>query len=116
MSTTTAIRQAVFASALFALPLATLARAQDAATLELSIKGHRFQPAELKAPAGKPLILRVKNLDSTPAEFESVSLRVEKVIAGNGEGLIRLRALQPGRYQFFDDFHKDTTRGTMVVE
>jgi hypothetical protein len=47
-------------------------------------------------------------------EFESVSLRVEKVVTGNGEGIIRLRPLAPGRYNFFDDFHQETT-GVLVV-
>jgi hypothetical protein len=48
-------------------------------------------------------------------EFESVRLRVEKVVAPNTEGVINVRALSPGRYEFFDDFHKQT-RGTLVVE
>jgi hypothetical protein len=47
-------------------------------------------------------------------EFESVSLRVEKVIAANGEGIVNLRPLQPGRYNFFDDFNPQT-KGTLVV-
>ena len=93
-----------------------MAAAEDAVAVELSIKNHRFVPAEITAPAGKPIMLRIKNQDSTPAEFESVTLRVEKVIAGNSEGVIRLRALEPGRYKFFDDFNKSTTQGTLVVQ
>jgi len=90
-------------------------RAQEAVTIQLSIQNHRFRPAEITAPAGKPITLRIKNLDATPAEFESVSLRVEKVVAGNSEGVIRLRALQPGRYNFFDDFNQNA-KGTLVVQ
>jgi hypothetical protein len=48
-------------------------------------------------------------------EFESVSLRVEKVIAAGSEGVVNVRALAPGRYEFFDDFHQET-RGVLVVE
>lgn len=92
------------------------AAAQDALGLQVSIKNHRFEPAQLSAPANRPLRLTVKNLDATPAEFESVTLRVEKVVAGGSEGIINLRALQPGRYQFFDDFNKETTQGVLVVE
>jgi hypothetical protein len=61
-----------------------------------------------------PITLRLKNLDPTPMEFESVSLRVEKLVTGNGEGIIRLRPLSPGRYNFFDDFHQQTN-GVLVV-
>jgi hypothetical protein len=90
--------------------------AQEAATtIQISVKNHRFQPAEIHAAANKPIILRIKNLDATPMEFESVTLRVEKVVAGNSEGIIRLRALSPGRYDFFDDFHPES-RGTLVAQ
>jgi hypothetical protein len=89
--------------------------AQQSASVTVSVKNHRFQPAEIHAPANVPIELRVKNLDSAPMEFESVSLRVEKVVTGNGEGIIRLRPLAPGRYEFFDDFHQET-RGALVTK
>ena len=88
--------------------------AQQTASVTVSVKNHRFQPAEIHAPAKVPIELHVKNLDATPMEFESVSLRVEKVVTGNGEGVIRLRPLEPGRYNFFDDFHQETN-GVLVV-
>jgi hypothetical protein len=91
------------------------AMAQQSAGVSISVKGHRFQPAQLSAPANRPLSIRVKNLDSAPIEFESVSLRVEKVIASGSEGVVNVRALAPGRYEFFDDFHQET-RGVLVVE
>jgi hypothetical protein len=59
-------------------------------------------------------VLKIRNLDATAMEFESVTLRVEKVVAPNGEGVINLRPLQPGRYNFFDDFNPQT-KGTLVV-
>jgi len=90
------------------------AGAQQAASVSVSVKNHRFQPAQIQAPAKVPIELRVKNLDPTPMEFESVSLRVEKVVAGNSEGVIRLRPLEAGSYNFFDDFNPQTT-GVLVV-
>jgi hypothetical protein len=90
--------------------------AQDGAELVISVKDHKFDPAELTAPAGKPIVLRVKNLDPSPMEFESNSLRVEKVLTGNGEAVINIRPQQAGRYDFFDDFHASTTKGTLVVK
>jgi Cupredoxin-like domain len=105
-----AVMLLVGAGALFAsLPLG----AQET-TISITVKNHRFQPAEVHAPANVPIVLRVKNLDSTPMEFESVSLRVEKVVTGNSEGVIRLRPLAPGSYNFFDDFHQEAN-GVLVV-
>jgi hypothetical protein len=89
--------------------------AAQTANLALTVKGHAFQPAEIRAPANTAITLRVRNLDTVAMEFESVSLRVEKVIAGNSEGVIRLRPLGPGRYEFFDDFNQKT-RGLLVIQ
>jgi hypothetical protein len=91
------------------------AGAQQSATVHVSVKNHRFQPAQVQAPAKVPIELHVKNLDPTPMEFESVSLRVEKVVTGNSEGIIRLRPLEPGSYNFFDDFNQDAN-GVLVVK
>jgi len=88
---------------------------ETAVSVQISVTNHRFQPAEIHAPSKKPIMLRIKNFDATPMEFESVTLRVEKVVAGNSEGIIRLRALSPGRFDFFDDFHPES-RGTLVVQ
>ena len=90
-------------------------RAQDRATIAIAVKDHRFAPAEIRAPANRPLAIEVKNLDSAPMEFESVSLRVEKVIAPGAVGTVNIRPLAPGRYEFLDDFHPET-RGTLVIQ
>jgi len=95
---------------------APIARAEDAATVRLSLKDHRFQPAEARAPAGKPITIVISNLDATPAEFESKTLRVEKVVAGGGTITVQIRPLAAGRYRFFDDYHEDTTEGFLNVQ
>jgi heme/copper-type cytochrome/quinol oxidase subunit 2 len=89
--------------------------AQGATTVNLTLKNHRFQPAELHAPANKPITIRVTNLDATPSEFESKTLRVEKVVAAGATITLQIRALAPGRYRFFDDYHEDTTEGFLIV-
>jgi len=97
------------------LCMAPALQAEDAVTLNISMKDHRFQPAELHAPAGKPIMIIVKNLDPAPAEFESNMLRVEKVVTGGGTITMRIRPLEPGRYRFFDDFHPET-QGFLVIK
>jgi hypothetical protein len=91
------------------------AGAQQAAAVAISVKDHQFHPAEVRTPANRPLALQVKNLDGVAMEFESVSLRVEKVIAAGSAGTLNVRALAPGRYEFFDDFHQQT-RGILIVQ
>lgn len=103
------------ATALAAAWLASPSFAEEA-TLGVEIKDHRFTPAELHAPANTPIVLNVKNLDSTPEEFESKQLRVEKLVAGGASATIHVRALAPGKYRFFGDYHEDTAVGFLIVE
>ena len=93
---------------------AAVARADDAVLLSLTIKDHQFEPAEVHAPAGRPIAFAVKNLGTIAAEFESGVLHVEKVIPPGGEAVVHVRPLAPGRYNFFDDFHRQT-QGFLVV-
>jgi hypothetical protein len=93
-----------------------LAIAEDSPRVSVTLKDHKFSPAEPSAPAGKPIVIDVSNLDSTPSEFESKTLRVEKVVPGGGKITVQVRALPPGRYRFFDDYHEDTTEGFLVVK
>ena len=97
------------------MPLAAPACAQQA-TVRLTIKDHQFSPSEPHAPANQPFAIMIKNLDSTASEFESKTLRVEKVVAPGGEITMLICPLNPGRYHFFDDFHQDTTEGDLTVE
>jgi cupredoxin-like protein len=90
-------------------------QAQQGAAIAVTMKDHRFQPAEIHAPANRPLAITVRNLDGAAIEFESVSLRVERVVASGSAGVVNVRPLAPGRYEFFDDFHQEA-RGVLVVE
>ncbi len=90
-------------------------QAQQAAEVQVSYSNGQFQPSELRAPADKPITIRLKNLDAKAMEFESKSLRVEKVVAANSEGVINVRPLKPGRYEFYDDFN-EKARGALVVQ
>jgi hypothetical protein len=96
---------------LFVLP--TPSRAQD---FSLAIRNHKFEPAEIKVPANKRVVLNVSNDDSTPEEFESKILKVEKVIAGKSKAALRIGPLKPGRYEFVGEFHEATAKGVIIAE
>jgi len=104
------------AVAFVGIQAAPVALAQQPVEITLSVKDNKFDPAEIEVPANTPVKLTVKNLDPKPMEFESKTLRVEKIITGNGQALVNIRAQKPGRYEFFDDYHEETTRGTLVVK
>lgn len=102
-------------ASLFVLGAGTgAARAEEPVTVTIVIKDHQFEPAEVHVPAGTPIAVNVKNLDTIAAEFESAALHVEKVIPPGREAVVRVRPLETGRYNFFDDFHR-ATQGFLVV-
>jgi plastocyanin len=84
--------------------------------MSITIKNHKFEPAELKVPANKRITLTVINNDATPEEFESKKLKVEKVIPGKSKAVVRFGPLAPGRYEFVGEFHEDTAKGVVVAE
>ena len=79
-----------------------------------AIKDGKFEPAELHAPPGRALEIHVTNLNAVPSEFESGDLHFEKIVPVGKEAVVRVRPQQPGRYNFFDDFHRET-QGVLVV-
>jgi len=93
--------------------MGTIAQAQD---YVLTIKNHQFSPKELAVPAGQKVRVIVKNQDATPAEFESSDLNREKVVSANSEIILFIGPLDPGRYVFFDDFHRETTTGVLIAK
>jgi hypothetical protein len=82
----------------------------------LTLKDHKFAPEQLVVPAGQKIKVIVRNMDKTPAEFESFDLNREKVIKGGEEVTVVLGPLDAGSYKIFDDFHKDTAAGTIKAQ
>ena len=107
----------VQAAGAVALLMAAVALPAGAAetTIEISVKDNKFQPSEMKAPADTPIVFKIKNLDGAPVEFESEPLQFEAVIKPNMEGVVKVKAQKPGRYEFFDDFHQGN-KGTLIIE
>lgn len=87
----------------------------DPGPVTITIRDHAFVPGEVKIPAGAKVELSIRNEQPTPAEFESASLHREKVVSPGGAISVYVGPLNPGRYEFFDDFHP-ATRGFIVVE
>ena len=99
-----------------ALLLVGQAQAEDVVEKHLTLKDHVFVPQHLDVPQGQKIKLTLSNEDPTAAEFESFELHREKVVAANGSITVFVGPLDAGTYPFFDDFHRDTTTGTIVAK
>ena len=71
--------------------------------------------ARCRCPAGVKVELVVKNEQAVNAEFESTVLHREKIVKAGGQISVFVGPLDPGSYEFFDDFH-NATRGHLVAK
>lgn len=88
----------------------------DEPTFKIDIKDGVITPLELEVPANTRIRLEVSNSGTSPAEFESVQLKKEKVIAGGNSAVMVIRNLDPGTYDFFDDFHIDLPHAKIIAK
>jgi hypothetical protein len=95
------------------MPALALAQGSE---VKLTIKDHRFSPAEVRVPANQKVRLLVVNEDPTPEEFESHALNREKVIPGRSSATIFIGPLKPGRYEFVGEFHEATAKGVVIAQ
>jgi hypothetical protein len=82
----------------------------------LVIRDHRFDPTELRVPAGKKIKLIIDNQDATAEEFESHPLNREKVIPARSKANVFVGPLAFGRYPFIGEFHEKTANGVIIAE
>lgn len=76
----------------------------------------KMTPARLEVPADTRFELELVNDGKTPAEFESLPLRKEKVIAPGVTTSMIIKGLEPGEYSFFDDFHPDAPPAVLIAK
>jgi plastocyanin len=105
----------MFRALLAALLVAVAAPAFAQEKVTITIRDDGFAPAEISVPAGTKIELMIKNEQKSAAEFESNALRREKVIPPGATATVYVGPLQPGRYEFFDEFHPKN-RGALVAK
>ncbi|MDR3056028.1 MAG: cupredoxin domain-containing protein [Zoogloeaceae bacterium] len=106
-----------FLFAAFALSFALGAQAaDDMPTFKLLMKQGRLFPAVLEVPANTRFRLEIKNEGPGAAEFESLELRKESVLAPGVTRTLVFHPLKAGSYSFFDEFHAATAQGKIVAK
>jgi len=84
--------------------------------VEVHLKNHKFSPAVIKVKANKPSMIVLHNDDGSADEFDSSSLKIERVVPGHAKANIRIRALAPGKYPFMGEFNAATAQGVVIAE
>jgi plastocyanin len=105
--------------ALAALAAVSLLTAQAALAAPggfvLTLKDHRFTPAQFTVPAGQKVTVQLVNLDKATEEFDSHDLQVEKLVTPGGRVTFSIGPLKPGSYSFMGEFHPATAQGRVIA-
>ena len=110
------LRARIALAAALVLAAPTIALSSGAEPLEIEFKDHRFAPQSLTVVAAQPLTLKVINASNETIEFESFKLNREVAMTPGETITVRLPALSPGSYDFYDDFHQDVPEGSIVAK
>ena len=115
LKTTTLVAMIGVTAAAWLAPVQRI-RAEDLPVFVIEMKDGVITPLRLEVPANRPFKLELRNTGTTPAEFESLELHREKVLAPQSTSFIVFRNLDPGEYRFFDDFHPDAPQAVLVAK
>lgn len=96
--------------------LATQAGAAELPVFRLELNDGKINTRQINAPTDVRFKIEIVNKGKTAAEFESLQLRKEKVLAPGADSFVVLGPLSPGQYKFYDEFHMATTQGVIVVK
>ncbi|QIE24345.1 Cupredoxin-like domain protein [Caballeronia sp. SBC1] len=91
------------------------AQAADLPTFRLEMNDGKLNPTRIEVPAGQRIKIEVHNIGKGAAEFESIQLRKEKVLAPGANSFVVIAPLDKGEYKFFDDFHQ-SAQGVIVAK
>jgi heme/copper-type cytochrome/quinol oxidase subunit 2 len=90
--------------------------AMAAGPIQVTLKDHKFTPSQITVPANQPVVIHLTNQDPMAEEFDSTALKVEKVVAGNSDGDVHIRPLDPGKYPFMGEYHSTTAQGVVIAK
>jgi hypothetical protein len=100
---------------LLAMATAMPAHAEDVPTVRIELNDGHINVRRIELPARQRFRVEVVNQGKTPAEFESLPLGLELVVAPGGTRTRALPGKSAGTYPFYDEFHMETTRGEFVI-
>ncbi len=97
------------------LSICTLPALAHADEQQIKFANHHFTPQTLTLPSGQATRIKVVNASNETIEFESFKLNREQSVQPGQTITVRLPALSPGNYDFYDDFHQDVPQGNIVA-
>lgn len=117
------VYSALAAAAWLGMGRMTGAQAQEQAGAQAALPAYdivardgRFTPSRLEVPARQRLRLNLRNEGPGALEFENADMHVEKVLSAGASSFVVLPKLEPGEYEFTDEFNPVTGNITIIAK
>jgi plastocyanin len=81
----------------------------------IRIKDHKFDPAELRIPAGTKVKVIIDNQEDEQEEFESYTLNREKHVPPRSKAVLFIGPLDSGRYVYQGENHSGSGAALGVI-
>jgi len=82
----------------------------------LEFEDGKITPLKLEVPARTRFKIEIYNKGKTAAEFEMEKPHKEKVLAPGAQSSIVFKTLDPGEYEFIDEFHPEAPKGVIIAK
>lgn len=110
-------RTTILLAAVFVLPAPAHVLAQDEPVFSLVLEDGKITPLRIEVPAKTRFKLELHNKGNAAAEFEMEQPRKrEKVLAPGASSFLVFQSLDPGEYEFIDEFQPGAPKGAIVAK
>ncbi len=89
--------------------------AEELPTFVLEFEDGKITPLRLEVPARTRFKIELRNKGKSAAEFEMEKPHKEKVLAPGAQSSVVFKTLDPGDYEFIDEFHPEAPKGVIVA-
>jgi len=89
--------------------------AEEMPTFVLELEDGKITPLRLEVPAGTRFKIELHNKGKSAAEFEMEKPHKEKILAPGAQSSLVFKTLDPGEYEFIDEFHPEAPKGVIVA-
>ncbi len=90
--------------------------ADDPYVVKIVARDGIYTPPNIEVPANTRIKIMITNEGKEPMEFESLPLKIEKVLAPGASSSVVIQRLKPGQYPFWDEFHPDNSKGFIIAK
>jgi uncharacterized cupredoxin-like copper-binding protein len=81
----------------------------------LEFEDGKITPLRVEVPARTRFKIELHNKGKSAAEFEMEKPHKEKVLAPGAQSSVVFKTLDPGEYEFIDEFHPEAPKGVIVA-